>query len=60
MLENINEIFGYLVNILAPILFMEFNGFPLIVLILLGSLTFTLYFKFINVRGFSHSIDIIS
>ena len=60
MLENINEIFGYLVGILAPILFMKFNGFPLIVLVLLiGSLTFTLYFKFINVRGFSHSIDII-
>ena len=60
MLENINGIFGYLVGILAPILFMEFNGFPLIVLVLLiGSLTFTLYFKFINVRGFSHSIDII-
>ena len=60
MLENINEIFGYLVGILAPILFMEFNSFPLIVLVLLiGSLTFTLYFKFINVRGFSHSIDII-
>ena len=39
---------------------MKFNGFPLIVLVLLiGSLTFTLYFKFINVRGFSHSIDII-
>ena len=35
MLENINEIFGYLVGILAPILFMEFNGFPLIVLVLL-------------------------
>ena len=60
MLENINEIFGYLVGILAPILFMKFNSFPLIVLVLLiGSLTFTLYFKFINVRGFSHSIDII-
>ena len=60
MLNQINEIFGYLVEFLAPILFMEINGFPLIVLILLfGSLTFTLYFKFINVRGFSHSIDII-
>ena len=39
---------------------MEINGFPLIVLVLLiGSLTFTIYFKFINVRGFFHSIDII-
>ena len=60
MLENINQLFGYLVGFLAPILFMEINGFPLIVIILLfGSFTFTIYFKFINVRGFGHSIDII-
>ena len=60
MLEKINELFGHLVGLLEPILFMELNGFPLIVLILLiGSLTFTLYFKFINIRGFSHSINII-
>ena len=60
MLNQINEVFGYLVGFLAPILFMEINKFPLIVLVLLiGSLTFTLYFKFINIRGFSHSIDII-
>ena len=60
MLNQINEIFGYLVAFLAPILFMEINGFPLIVLVLLiGSLTFTIYFNFINIRGFSHSIDII-
>jgi AGCS family alanine or glycine:cation symporter len=60
MLEQINNIFGYLVSFLAPILFFQINGFPLIVLILLfGSLTFTIYFKFINIRGFKHSIDII-
>ena len=60
MLEYINQLFGYLVGFLAPFLFMEFNGFPLIVIVLLiGSLTFTIYFKFINIRGFTHSIDII-
>jgi len=60
MLEQINEFFGIFVGYLAPVLFMEFNGFPLIVLVLLsGALIFTLYFKFINVRGFRHSIDII-
>ncbi len=60
MLEYINQLFGYLVGFLAPVLFMEFNGFPLIVIVLLiGSLTFTIYFKFINIRGFTHSIDII-
>jgi len=60
LLENINGFFGGFVQFLAPILFYSINGFPLIVLILLiGSLTFTFYFKFINIRGFSHSIDII-
>ena len=60
MLERINEFFGIFVGYLAPVLFMEINGFPLIVLILLfGALIFTIYFRFINVRGFRHSIDII-
>ena len=60
MLENINQFFGIFVGYLAPILFMEINGFPLIVLVLLfGAIIFTLYFRFINVRAFKHSIDII-
>ena len=60
MLDQINGFFGIFVSFLAPILFMEINGFPLIVLVLLiGGLIFTFYFKFINVRGFIHSIDII-
>ena len=60
MLDQINGFFGIFVSFLAPILFMEINGFPLIVLVLLfGGLIFTFYFKFINVRGFVHSIDII-
>ena len=60
MLEQINDFFGIFVGFLAPILFMKINGFPLIVLVLLfGCLIFTVYFKFINVRGFMHSIDII-
>jgi len=60
MLNQINEFFGIFVSYLAPVLFMSINGFPLIVLVLLfGALIFTLYFKFINVRGFKHSLDII-
>ncbi len=60
MLEQINNFFGIFVEFLAPILFMELNGFPLIVLVLLfGAITFTLYFRFINVKGFRHAIDII-
>ena len=60
MLNQINDFFGIFVEFLAPILFMQINGFPLIVIILLsGCIIFTLYFGFINVRGFKHSIDII-
>ena len=60
MLNQINEFFGIFVGAIAPILFMQVNGFPLIVLVLLsGGLIFTLYFKFINVRGFRHAIDIL-
>ena len=59
-LDQVNEFFGIFVEYLAPVLFYSVNGFPLIVIILLtGGLVFTFYFKFINIRGFSHSIDII-
>ncbi len=58
--DNINEFFGIFVSKIAPVLFMELNGFPLIVLVLLsGALIFTFYFKFINVRGFKHAIHIV-
>ncbi len=60
MLNQINEFFGIFVGAIAPILFMQINGFPLIVLVLLsGALIFTFYFNFINVRGFRHAIDIV-
>jgi AGCS family alanine or glycine:cation symporter len=31
----------------------------IVITLLLGALIFTFYFKFINIRGFKHSIDII-
>ena len=56
----IDNIFGLFVGYLFAVLFYKILGFPLIVLILLvGSITFTFYFQFINVRGFTHAIDII-
>ena len=56
----IDNIFGLFVGYLFAVLFYKILGFPLIVLILLvGSITFTFYFRFINVRGFTHAIDII-
>ena len=60
ILGKIDNAFGFLVEHLASVLFFKIYGFPLIVLILLfGAFVFTLYFKFINIRGFSHAIDII-
>ena len=67
MLERIDELFGSVVGFLEKILFvkpMDIIGgvfsFPFIVLTLLvGAIVFTFYFKFINIRGFKHSIDII-
>ena len=59
-LDKVDEFFGIFVSYLAPVLFYSINGFPLIVLVLLtGGLVFTFYFKFINIRGFTHSISIV-
>ena len=60
ILNQIDDSFGILVSYLAPVLFADIAGVPLIVLILLaGALIFTFYFNFINIRGFKHSIEII-
>ncbi len=65
-LDQVNEFFGLFVSYLYPVLFFDISiGYlssplPLIVIVLLsGTIIFTFYFKFINIRGFSHSIDII-
>ncbi len=60
ILENIDAAFGVLVGYLAKVLFADLFGFPLIVIVLIiGALTFTFYFRFINIRAIKHSIDII-
>ena len=44
-LNQIDSSFGTLVNFLAPILFADVGGIPLIVLtLLIGAVTFTIYF----------------
>ena len=49
ILNQIDDSFGILVSYLAPVLFADIAGVPLIVLILLaGALIFTIYFNFIN------------
>ncbi len=59
-LHKIDSIFEIFVSYLVKVLFYQIFGIPLIVIVLLvGAITFTLYFKFINIRGFKHAIDII-
>ena len=65
-LDQVNDFFGLFVSYLYPVLFFDISiGYlssplPLIVVVLLsGTIIFTFYFKFINIRGFYHSIDII-
>jgi len=59
-LNQIDDGFGILVSYMEPVLFAKIAQIPLIVLILIsGALIFTFYFRFINVRGFKHSIEII-
>ena len=56
----INGLFDVLVGEAYKVLFYDIYGFPLIVLtLLIGSITFTLYFRFINIRAFKHSIEVI-
>ena len=60
MLTKIDEIFGLFVEYLYFVLFFKLGSFPIIIIVLLlGALIFTIYFKFINIRAFLHSIDII-
>ena len=60
LLGKIDNAFGFLVEHLGSVLFYEMYGFPLIVIVLLfGAILFTLYFNFINVRGFLHAVDIV-
>ena len=60
--ESIDAQFGTIVGNMAKVLFWEpvpAVPIPLIVLILCcGSLFFTIYHKWLNIRGFKHAIDI--
>jgi len=60
MITAIDNVFGIFVGYIANVLFYTIFGIPFIVLVLLvGAITFSFYFRFINIRGFLHSIDII-
>ena len=60
ILGKADAFFGVFVGYLEATLFYDIKGFPIIIIVLLiGSFTFTLYFRFINLKAFRHSIDII-
>lgn len=66
--ESINQIFVPLVKALDKVLFWDPFGalnlgtkIPIIVLwLIFGAVFFTIYLKFINIKGFKHAIDIVS
>lgn len=60
ILATIDSWFGHVVDILNAVLFFDIKGFPLIVVVLMtGAIVFTFAMRFINFRGFRHSVDVI-
>ena len=60
-LTYLDGLFGSTVEVMAVFLFADFGtGFPLIVAVLVaGSLYYTFYFRWMSVRAFKHSIDVL-
>ena len=60
-LTYLDGLFGSTVEVMAVFLFADFGtGFPLIVAVLVaGSLYYTFYFRWLSVRAFRHSIDVL-
>jgi AGCS family alanine or glycine:cation symporter len=60
-LAILDTLFGQVVELLVLILFADFGmGVPLVVAVLLfGGVYFTFYFRWMSIRGFKHSIDVI-
>lgn len=60
-LAHLDSLFGATVQVLETFLFADFGtGFPLIVAVLVaGGVYYTFYFRWLSVRAFKHSIDVI-
>ena len=60
-LTALDNLFGQIVELLVLILFADFGtGIPLVVAVLLcGGVYFSFYFRWMSVRAFKHSIDVI-
>jgi alanine or glycine:cation symporter, AGCS family len=61
MQQQIDAVFGWIVdNVLAPVLFFDVFGVPLIIVILVsGGVFFSTRYRYINVRLFRHAIDVV-
>jgi len=59
--QQIDAVFGWIVgNILAPVLFYNVFGVPLIIVVLVsGGIFFSTRYRYINVRMFRHAIDVV-
>ena len=59
-INDIDQAFSSFVNVIFNILFFNIGGFPLIVLwLIIGGIFFTIRMQFINIRAFTHAIDIV-
>ncbi|MCL2925031.1 MAG: alanine:cation symporter family protein [Trichodesmium sp. MAG_R04] len=59
-INGIDQAFSSFVDVIFNILFFNIGGFPLIVLwLIIGGIFFTIRMRFINIRAFTHAIDIV-
>ena len=57
--KAINDAFAPVANAFAGFIFSKIYGVPwILVWLVVGAVVFTVYFRFINLRGFKHAIDI--
>ncbi len=59
-LGGIDTVFAAIVSVLEKVVFLSIGGMPLVVLwLIIGAIFFTLRMKFINIRAFRHSIEVV-
>lgn len=59
-LGGIDAVFAAIVSALEKVIFLSIGGMPLVVLwLIIGGIFFTLRLKFINIRAFRHSIEVV-
>ena len=59
-LGGIDAVFAAIVSALGKVIFFSIGGMPLVVLwLIIGAIFFTVRMKFINIRAFRHSIEVV-